>query len=68
MASKPIIYIHQHAFNADKDQNGNPLIKPVTGKPSKATTDETLITETILEMKKNNIKKALTCGTIANLQ
>ena len=62
MASEPIIDIHQHASKAMLGEDGLPVRNPITGTPSKAHTDQEMITETLNEMDKNNIIKALAGG------
>jgi len=59
----PKIDIHQHADRALFGKDGLPVRNPVTGIPSTASTDEEMIYETLKEMDKNNITKALAGGT-----
>ena len=58
----PIIDAHQHAFTASYEDDGTPVKNPLTGKPSTAATDRELITETISQMDKHNITRALAGG------
>lgn len=63
MKETPIIDAHQHAFKMEYEPDGTPVRNPVTGSPSTATSDETLISETLAQMDRNNIVKALIGGT-----
>ena len=63
MKENPIIDAHQHAFKMEYEPDGIPIRNPVTGNPSTATSDETLISETLAQMDQNNIIKALIGGT-----
>ena len=64
MSFTPIIDIHQHAWKVtERGWDGKPRRNPITGKPSSASTDQELITQTLYHMNKNNIIKALIGGS-----
>ena len=62
----PIIDMHLHCAPADWNENNTPM-NFVTGLPSKATTGEDLLPETLLEMNKNNIVFGLLSGPLENV-
>jgi predicted TIM-barrel fold metal-dependent hydrolase len=56
-----IIDVHLHAYTADRfEVVGAP--NPVTGKPSRATTDEALLQEALAAMERHRIVKAVATG------
>lgn len=67
MDSGPKIDIHQHAQEMEYEPDGTPAINFVTGKPSIADSDGSLITKTLEEMDKNNIVKSLISDTFESL-
>ena len=58
---QPIIDMHMHAHPANRFGNPGPS-NPVTGKPSVAVTDETLLQAALAAMRRYNIVKAVACS------
>src|SRR4028119_2348397 len=54
----PIIDMHLHAHAADRFGKAG-IPNPVTGKPSAAVTDDTILKATIAELKRHNVVKAI---------
>lgn len=67
MDNMPKIDIHQHAQKMEYEADGTPAINFVTGKPSIADSDQSLITRTLEEMDKHNIVKSLISDSFENL-
>lgn len=57
----PIIDMHMHSFPAEY-MGGLGLPNPATGRPSGATSDDGLLQETLREMRRYNIVKAIISG------
>jgi hypothetical protein len=67
MDNLPKIDIHQHAQKMEYEADGTPAINFVTGKPSIADSDESLITKTLEEMDKHNIVKSVISDSFENI-
>jgi predicted TIM-barrel fold metal-dependent hydrolase len=63
----PKIDVHQHAENMTYEADGGPSINPVTGKPSTADSDESLISRTLEEMDRHNIVKSVISSSFENI-
>lgn len=67
MDNLPKIDIHQHARKMTYEADGAPAINFITGKPSTANSDETVITQTLEEMDKHNIVKSFICDPFEDI-
>jgi predicted TIM-barrel fold metal-dependent hydrolase len=67
MGNLPKIDIHQHAQKMEYEPDGTPVVNFVTGKPSTADSDESLIARTLEEMDKHNIVKSLISDSFENI-
>lgn len=68
MPSYPKIDMHQHAQKMMFETDGSPAMNFVTGKPSIADSDESLIIKTLEEMDKYNIEKSILSGSLEDLE
>ena len=59
--AEPIIDVHLHAFNSDPRWNAR-TPNPVTGRPLTATNETAHMAETLAQLKKHNIVKAVLSG------
>ncbi|MHA2433327.1 MAG: amidohydrolase family protein [Candidatus Thorarchaeota archaeon] len=67
MRIEPIIDIHQHALKMRYEENGTPIINPVTGEPSTADSDDSLMEKTLEAMDQYNIVKSFICGSLKDV-
>lgn len=63
----PKIDIHQHARKMAYEADGTPAINFITGNPSTAYSDESVITRTLEEMDKHNIVKSFICDSFEDV-
>lgn len=67
MSSYQKIDMHQHSHKMSFEKDGTPAINPVTGEPSIADSDESLIYKTLEEMDKYNIEKGFISSSFENI-